>query len=161
MGKISTPELERLEVFLGTWNLEGQQYEGPFGPAAKITAVETYEWLPGGFFLVHRFDARIGGQPIACIEVIGHDASSQSYPTRTFCSDGNTNEWQFRERDGVWTSAEAAPMARNPMQARSTSVFSDAGNTMTAKWEYSSDGAAWQTFWDVKATKAWRARRES
>ncbi len=47
------PEHKRLAVFLGKWNLEGQQYDGLVGSAAKIVAVETYEWLPGGFFLVH------------------------------------------------------------------------------------------------------------
>ena len=37
---------------------------------------------------------------------------------------------------------------------RCTTVFSDGENTRTAKWERSSDGSKWETFWDVKATKA-------
>ena len=41
----------RLNVFLGQWNMEGQQLKGLFGPAAKITAVQTYEWLAGKFFM--------------------------------------------------------------------------------------------------------------
>ena len=44
---------QRLNVFVGTWHTEGQQCEGPIGPAANIRAVETYEWLPGEFFLVN------------------------------------------------------------------------------------------------------------
>ena len=52
----SQPGIEhrRLDVFVGKWNMQGQQYDGVIGPAAKITAVETYEWLTGGFFLVSR-----------------------------------------------------------------------------------------------------------
>ena len=36
---------------------------------------------------------------------------------------------------------------------RFTTVFSDAGNTTTGKWEHSRDDSNWQTFWDAKATK--------
>ena len=39
----TTPELNKLNVFIGKWNIEGTQYEGAFGPTAKITTVETCE----------------------------------------------------------------------------------------------------------------------
>jgi hypothetical protein len=77
---------QRLTVFVGTWNRDGLQCEGPVGPAAKIRAVETYEWLPGEFFLVHRFEGRVGEGEAGCIEIIGYDAQSQNYPTHTFYS---------------------------------------------------------------------------
>jgi hypothetical protein len=148
------PEHSRLNVFVGKWKMEGEQYDSPFGPAAKITAVQTYEWLTGGYFLVHRFEGRVGDSKAACIEIIGHDASSQSYLTHTFYQNGITNEWQARERDRIWTFTGDWQMAGKSVKVRFTAVFSDAGNTMTGKWEHSSDGSKWQTFWDVKATKA-------
>ena len=151
----STPSAERsrLDVFVGRWNLEGQQYGDLTGPAAKISAVETYEWLTGGFFLVHRFEGRVGDAETACIEIIGHDALSQSYPRHSFYSNGVTNEWRSRERDGIWTLTGDWQMAGKSPKVRCTTVFSDSGNSMTGKWERSTDGAKWQTFWDVKATK--------
>ncbi|MEK6324240.1 MAG: DUF1579 family protein [Acidobacteriota bacterium] len=152
------PEHRRLDVFVGKWSMEGQQYESEFGPAAKLTAVETYEWLPGGFFLVHRFEGGFEGggddQEMACIEIIGHDAASQSYLCHSFYNDGKTNEWQARERDGIWTLTGDWQTAAKSPKVRCTTVFSDAGNTRTGKWERSSDGSKWGTFWDVKATKA-------
>jgi hypothetical protein len=147
------PEHRRLDVFVGKWKMEGRQYESPFGPAAKLTAVETYEWLPGGFFLVHHFEGRMDDQEMACIEIIGHDASSQSYPFHSFYNDGKTNEWQARERDGVWILTGDWQTTDKASKVRCTTVFSDAGNTRTGKWERSSDGSQWQTFWDVEATK--------
>jgi hypothetical protein len=147
------PEYRRLDVFVGKWKMEGLQYDGPFGPAAKVSAVETYEWLTGGFFLVHRLDGRLGDAEIACIEVIGQDASSQSYPRQSFYSDGKTNIWRTQEDNGTWTLTGDAPMEDKSLKVRSTTAFSDSGNKMTAKWEYSSDGSRWQTFWDVDATK--------
>jgi hypothetical protein len=40
------------------------------------------------------------------------------------------------------------------VNVRCTTAFSDAGNTMRSKWEQSSDGSSWATFWDVKASTA-------
>ena len=148
------PEYRRLDVFVGEWQITGQQYGSPFGPAAKLTAVEAFEWLPGGFFLVHRFEGLIDDQVMACIEIIGHDASSQSYVFHSFYNDSKTNEWQARERDGVWTLSGDWQTEGKSSKVRCTTVFSDSGKTRTAKWERSSDGSNWDTFWDVKATKA-------
>jgi hypothetical protein len=38
---------------------------------------------PGEFFLVHRFEGRVGDGEAGCIEIIGYDAQRQSYPTHT------------------------------------------------------------------------------
>ena len=95
------PKHKRLEIFIGKWKMKGQQHDGLIGPAAKITAVQTYEWLTGGFFLVHRFEGRVGDAETACIEITGHDVSSQSYSTHSFYNNGITNEWKVRERDGT------------------------------------------------------------
>ena len=108
---------QRLNVFVGTWHTEGQQCEGPIGPAAN-------------------------------------DAQNQSYTTHTFYNNGLANEWQSHERDGTWTLAGDWQMQGKSVKVRSTTAFSDAGHTMTSKWEQSSDGSSWETFWDVKASKA-------
>ena len=80
-----------------------EQYEGPVGPAARTSALEIYEWLTGGFFLIHRFQGRVGDRDAACIEVIGHDARTQTYPIHTFYNNGIAQQWESRESDGIWT----------------------------------------------------------
>jgi hypothetical protein len=47
----------------------------------------------------------VGDGEAGCIEIIGYDAQSQSYPTHTFYNNGLANEWQSHERDGSWTLA--------------------------------------------------------
>ena len=148
------PKHKLLNVFIGKWNTEGQQHEGPVGPAAKITADETYEWLTGGFFLVHRFEGHVGDGAAACIETIGYDAQAETYPVHTFYNNGVANEWQYEESDGVWTLTGDWQMAGKSQPVRCTVVFSDNGDTMTGKWEHSSDDSNWETFWDLKAKKA-------
>jgi hypothetical protein len=109
--------------------------------------VETYEWLPGEFFLVHRFEGHVGDGAAGCIEIIGYDAQSQSYRTHTFYNNGLANEWRSHERDGTWTLAGDWHMQGKPVKVRCTTAFSDAGHTMRSTWQQSSDGSSWETFW--------------
>jgi len=148
------PEHGRLDVFVGKWSIKGKQYDGPFGPAAEISAVESYEWLVGGFFLIHRFGGRLDATEMACVEIIGYDDSSGSYPRYSFYSNGKTNEWQGHEGDGKWTLIGDSLVQDKSLKVRCTTVFSDSDKTMSGNWEYSSDGSTWQTFWDVVGTKA-------
>jgi hypothetical protein len=147
-------EHRRLGIFVGTWDLEGRQHASPVGPAAEITGLERFEWLSGAFFLVHRFEARVAGAATACIEVTGYDASTGTYPTRTYYNNGQQADWQMTERNGTWFLTGEWPIGGETAQVRCTIEFADEGNTRTARWESSSDGAHWETFWDVKATRA-------
>jgi hypothetical protein len=145
--------LHKLNVFVGKWNIEGKQYDGAFGPAAKINTVETYEWLTGGLFLIHRLNGNVGEQQIACIEIIGYDEKNNSYPTHSFYNDGRTNEWQSHEENGIWTLTGNSEAAGKPIKVRSTTLFSNGNNSIAIKWEKSNDGLKWEIFWDINATK--------
>lgn len=74
----SGSEHERLRVLVGTWKTEGWTREAAGAPAVRIDAVDTYEWLPGGFGLLHG---------------VG-----------TFADDGNTltGRWEARGDDSSW-----------------------------------------------------------
>jgi hypothetical protein len=143
------PEHKRLEVFVGKWKTDGNAYDGPFGSAATISAEETYEWLPGGLFLIHRLQGHLGDDQMACIEIIGYDTSSETYLVRSFYNDGTRNVWQLRERDGIWTFSGDWKTNRQTLHVRCTAAFKDAGRTLTGEWEYSGDGSSWQRFWDT------------
>ncbi|MEP6572627.1 MAG: DUF1579 family protein [Gemmatimonadota bacterium] len=149
----ATPQHLRLEVFAGNWSAQGHQHEGVVGPAAKISAIERFEWLPGGFFLVHHFEGRVGRDEASCIEITGYDSVSRSYPTRTYYNNGQRNDWDVREENGIWMFTGDWPTPDGSMKVRCTVEFSNSGGTRTAKWEHSTSGAAWRTFWDVTAIR--------
>jgi hypothetical protein len=140
------PALKRLDAFVGKWNTEGQIKESPFGPAGKIIGTDTYEWLTGGFFLIHRVDVRMGDQTNESIEMIGYDALSNTYPMHSFDSQGNFIQMQARVTGDTWTFTGEA--------MRFTGVFSKDGNSISGKWEYKSDDSDWHHWMDVKLMKA-------
>jgi hypothetical protein len=93
--------------------------------------------VPGELFLVHRFEGQVGDGAAGCIEIIGYDAQSQSYPTHTFYHNGLANEWHSHECYGTWTLAGDWNMQGKSVKVRCTTAFSDAGHTMRSKWEQS------------------------
>ncbi len=142
-----------LAVFVGRWSMEGQQYEGPFGPAAKVTALESFEWLNGKLFLIHRFDGQLDDRPMACIEVIERDRGSDGYRLHSFYNDGRTVVWDARFEGDTFVINGTLAGEGKPVKVRCTSVFGDLGRARTGKWERSTDGSTWDTFWDVNSTK--------
>ena len=148
------PEQRRLDVLVGSWKMEGQQYEGDAGSAAKIRAEETFEWLPGGMFLVHRLVGRIGDAEMACIEIIESDRAAGRYRMHTFYNDGNAQDWQLAEQDGGWLITGDWPMPDGSKRhVRCTQRFEKGDELRTAKWESSEDGTRWTTFWDTTSTR--------
>jgi len=149
------PHAERRfpHAFVGKWKTEGRQHETVLGSAANISATETYEWLTGGRFLVHRFEGHVGDGPAACIEIIGHEDSSDRYSVHTFYNNGVTRRWRGEERGGLWLLTGDWPVAGRTQKVRCTIALLDEERAMKGKWEYSKDGSKWHTFWDVSATK--------
>jgi Protein of unknown function (DUF1579) len=126
---LPTPSAEhkQLGVWVGKWNAEGHSNESWQVSSVKMTSVETFEWLLDGFFLVHRWDGHVGDAAFKGMEVIGYDASSQTYCSRFFDNAGNAPTYQVTVRDNVWTYI-------GELQ-RATFEFSDNGNTMTTHWD--------------------------
>ena len=139
------PGHRRLEAFVGRWRTEGRTAAGPSGPAAEIAGEDRYEWLPGGFFLVHRVDVRVGGERVSAIEIIGYDPASGTYPMHWFDGQGGSGTYRASLRDGVWTFAGESE--------RFTGSFGDGGGTLTGSWERVEDGAGWVPWMEVRLTK--------
>jgi Protein of unknown function (DUF1579) len=143
-------ELQLLNVFVGQWQTEGLSYgsgqarENPYDSPVRWSGAETYEWLPGGFFLVHHFEAQIGDAVYNAAEIIGYDASSQTYPVRAFGNYGSIHSSMLSVCDGAWTLSTPG--------IRGTFVFSDDGNTITNHLDWLS-GEGCLHLADLKLTK--------
>jgi Protein of unknown function (DUF1579) len=145
-----SPELQLLNIFVGKWPTEGlsyglgQSYENPYDSPVRWSGEETYEWLPGGFFLIRHFNGQIGDILISGIETIGYDAASQTYPSQSFDNYGRILSGQRRIRDGVLSYIQT--------EYRATYAFRNDGKNMATHWEWL-DGDDWSVLMDSEAVK--------
>jgi hypothetical protein len=141
-------EHTRLAALVGRWRTAGWTTETADAPAARIEAVDTYEWLPGRFGLLHTVDARVGDAHVEGAEIIGWEPARGTYVTQYFGSDGpNAYEAGLAEEDGllVWTMRSAVD--------RFTGSFSKDGNTLTGKWEQLDNERNWRPWMEVTLTR--------
>jgi hypothetical protein len=144
-------EHERLEVLVGRWSTEGWTRERPGSPRAKIDATDTYEWLPGGFALLHIVDAHVGDQKVRGAEIIGYDPARASYVTQYFGSDGPTSHEATLCEEG-----ETLVWQMRSENTRFAGQFSTDGDTITGHWELLHGGSAWRPWMDITLTKQTR-----
>jgi hypothetical protein len=143
------PAHRRLSALVGRWRTEGQTLDAPDTPSAWIDAVDTYEWLPGGFALLHSVDARVGDQQVTGAEIIGWDSARDAYVSQYFGSDGpNAYEASLAEEDGrlVWRMRSK--------RDRFAGSLSEDGNTIIGGWERLDEEGKWQPWMEVRLTKA-------
>ncbi|MCG5217294.1 DUF1579 family protein [Streptosporangium soli] len=143
----STPENEHLNALVGRWRSQGQTVATSTEPALQITGSDTYEWLEGRFFLIHRVDVRINNDKVEVIEMIGpYDPETRTYPMRSFDNRGDFGTMRASVNDnGIWTFAGETE--------RATLVIAEDHTTMTAKWERIDNGSDWLHWMDMTFTK--------
>jgi hypothetical protein len=142
-GVLPTPGAShrRLDVFVGHWHAEGTSYadgqraDDPRASGVPWISDESYEWLPGGFFVLHRWNARAGEHIFQGTEIIGYDPDAGGYFTRFFDNAGNHPEYQVSVNGDVWTF--------NEPQTRATVTVGGDGNSMTFKWESRQGDGGW------------------
>jgi Protein of unknown function (DUF1579) len=155
-----SPQIRRLGALVGRWRSEGHVVADPPVP---ISGTDVYEWLPGGFFLVHHVDVVIGDQPVQAIELLGeYDPATDSFTGRAYDNQGNVTVMRATvDEHGVWRftgGGDVAPAAR-PASAgaggavRSTLTVSPDGRSMMARWERSDDGAGWRPWMNMTFTR--------
>ncbi|HSX61295.1 MAG TPA: DUF1579 family protein [Tahibacter sp.] len=135
--------LAPLAAFVGTWTTQGEvKLLGPSGRGAPYRATDTYEWLPGGHFLLHRFVAQMPDGAVEGIEVIGYDASRKHFTMHSYDNQGNANVMQASVDGEQWT------YSGNNVRFRGN--FSEDGRVFSGTWEMRERlNVAWRTWMSV------------
>src|SRR5215217_2333423 len=137
-------ELSRLEPFVGAWNTSGT-LPVDSGPALEIRGTDTYAWLAGGHFLVHRADVLMGGQRSETLELIGFDADTGAFFMRFFDSEGETGSMRASNEGSRWTFEGEA--------LRFDGGFSDDLKTFSGAWK-KREGEAWVPLMEIRLDRA-------
>ena len=140
-----------MEAFIGKWHTTGKVAAGPDSPGMTVTATDIYEWLPGGYSIIHYVEGNIGDDKIHSIEIIGYDSLRNAYFAPFFNHQGGAG-WEIIRADGkTWTWQGENVMGVNYHRCRA--VFSNDGNTIEARHERSDDGENWKLWMDVTLVK--------
>ena len=138
-------EYEKLNNFVGHWKTEGKIAATNAKAETKVAGTDTYQWLPGGFFLLHKVDVHIGDDHNQTLEVIGYDRQNHSYILRHFDNKGNSglmvgscvgDDWTFQGEN-----------------LRFSGGFKKDYKEFSGTWEQSSDKKSWASFMELRLTK--------
>jgi hypothetical protein len=149
---------ERLWSIAGEWVTDGHVVGDPPVP---VKGSDTYEVLPGGYFLVHHVDVTVGDQEVRAIEIIGEPAPDVSgFLARSFDDQGNVDvmrvtvddEGVFHFTGGPEIASAAQPADTTTARVRSTLTVAPDRRSMTALWERSEDGHSWEPWMNITFT---------
>src|ERR1700733_15656651 len=136
---------QALAVLIGNWINEGATSATADVPTAAIRTSDVYEWVPGGFFVVHTAFGKIGDTSVGGVSIIGVDGDA--YDDTFYDSFGNVHRSRL-EIDGDvhrWIGVDGRP--------RCTVTMTDGGTTQVAHHESSVDAVTWTPSMDVVLRK--------
>ena len=136
---------QALAVLIGNWINEGATVATADIASTAIRTSDVYEWVPGGFFVVHTAFGKIGDTSVGGVSIIGVDGDA--YDDTFYDSFGNVHRSRL-EIDGDvhrWLGADG--------RTRCTVTMTDGGTTQVAHHESSVDGVTWTASMDVVLRK--------
>ena len=147
------PEHNKLDVFAGSWTLDGEMKPSSMGPGGHVTENEKCEWMEGGFFLVCHADFKTSnmGNGVA-LSVMGYSNGNKTYTYREFNSWGEFEDAKGQLDGDTWTWTSSEKMGDKAMTGRFSMKITSA-TSYSFSFEMSEDGAKWTTMMDGKATK--------
>lgn len=146
------PEHKKLDIFVGSWTLEGDMKPGVMGPGGRTTENEKCEWMEGEFFVVCHTDYKTTMGNGSGISIMGYSVEDKSYTYREFNSWGEFTDAKGSLDGDAWTwinDFKEGNMTKGRFTMKVTSPAS-----YNFSYEASEDGTKWTLAMDGKATKA-------
>lgn len=144
-------ELAALEPLVGEWSAV-PTFRGM--PPVETGARVGFEWLPGGRFLVQRWEVPIPEAPDG-IAIIGPDPEREGgYLQHYFDTRGVARVYRMSFGGGVWRLWREEPdFSPLDFAQRYTGTFSDDGGTIAGAWEICHDGQTWEQDFELVYTR--------
>ena len=134
-----------LSVLAGKWITQGTIRATEYAVSSEMRAIDRYEWLPGGFFMLHKVDALIGGTVSQSIEVIGYDAKQACYVTRSYDDHGTSDGFTARLKGRAWSIDGENVCFKGAFDAR--------GLVLAGTWEQRSGKGRWSPWMNIELRK--------
>jgi hypothetical protein len=147
------PEHKKLDMFAGSWMLDGDMKASAMGPGGKMTENEKCEWMEGGFFIVCHADFKSSMGDGSGLTLMGYSPDDKSYTYREFNSWGEFTDSKGTVDGDTWTWVNDEKMGGMTMKGRFKMKIASP-TSYAFSYEMSSDGTKWTMVMDGKATKA-------
>jgi len=138
-------EYMNLNRFAGRWKTVGRIFQTELTPEIKINGTDTYEWLPGNFFLLHIADVLVGDEKNYTLEIIGFDKLLAQYTMQYYDNYGDSGFMVAAVDKDTWTFVGGS--------LRFKGGFSNNDLEFSGIWEQSADGDEWEEFMEIKLSK--------
>ncbi len=143
------PALNDLEGLVGGWEIELSNASFLPSPSDTVKGSASFTWAQDGAFLLMRSMSDRQPGPPAALLMIGHDDSSPDYTVLYYDSRTVSRVYAMSFADGVWKMWREA----SGFWQRFEGALSQDGKTITAHWDKSSDGVAWEHDFDLTYAK--------
>jgi hypothetical protein len=147
------PEVQKLDVFAGSWTLTGDLKPGSMGPGGTITENETCDWMEGSFYLVCHTDFKGSMGSGTGLSILGYSTKDKIYTYREFNSWGEFEDSRGSLDGSTWTWTSDENFNGTPMKGRFTMKITSP-TAYDFAFDVSQDGTKWTTVMDGKATKS-------
>lgn len=144
---------KKLEVFAGTWTLDGDLKPGPMGGGGKMTETEKCEWMDGSFFLMCHSEYKTTMGDASAVSVMGFSTDDKTYTYHEFNSMGEHMEAKGALDGDTWVWTGDDKMNGATVKDRFTMKMTSP-TSYNFTYEMSQDGTKWTLVMDGKATKA-------
>jgi hypothetical protein len=139
--------LKRLEPFVGEWSLEMVPPGGE--PMPDIGARVSFEWMPGGLWLIERWTVPVPEAPDG-IAIIGYNEGRGGVVQHYFDQRGVARLYEMSFENSVWklerTKEDFSPYE---FAQRYTGTFSKDGKRIDGTWEIAHDKKTWEKDFDL------------
>jgi hypothetical protein len=147
------PEHQKLDLFAGSWTLDGDLKPGPMGPGGKVSEDEKCEWMEGNFFLVCHASFKSAMGNVSGVSIMGYSSDDKIYTYREFNSMGEYMESKGSVEGDTWTWNGDDKMGDTIVKGRFTMKFTSP-TSYNFTYDMSKDGTKWETVMDGKASKS-------
>ncbi len=156
-----SPEMKKLEGFVGTWEYEGEQVDPPiaglpFGGAGTFSGAVTNRFILDGSFMESTIEDKSPGGLTRTVQLTGYDPKTRRYVLETFMSDGTREHAvQTVSPDGrVWTSQSTMTSGTGEQALlRNVATFSPDRSKLTSVVDVSTDGGQTWKHWFTSRDK--------
>jgi len=147
------PEQQKLQLWVGEWNYEGESQATFLGPGEKATGRMTGRSILNGFGLETVDIEQSPSGETQTVEVDTYDPVTRSYPYIMVSSDGSFSQGSFTLNGSVATWDGTSMVDGKRYKDRGTDAVAPDGMSLTKHGEISLDGKTWVPWFTLKATK--------